>query len=86
MERNISNEAAYRRDAAERSRRQRWSAGGVARVRHPKYGTVVVPHHSNLAAVMNAAEVWGCQWSDILDAEVWLAAPDEKPVQMPYII
>lgn len=86
MERRVSNEAAYRRDAAERSRNQRWSAGGVARVTHPAYGTVVVPHHSNLAAVMNAAEVWGCKWSDILDAEVWQAAPDEQPVKMPYII
>lgn len=31
---------------------------------------------------MNAAEVWGCDWAEILDAQVW-AAPGEKAVPMP---
>lgn len=43
--------------AKERSRTYRWSAKGAARVSHPDHGTVVVPHHSNFAAIMNAAEV-----------------------------
>lgn len=50
---------------------------------HPKYGEVVVPHSSNLAAVMNAAEYWGCDWSSITDAKVWLAEPEDGPVVMP---
>ncbi len=66
----------------ERARRERWAAGGVARVTHPAHGSVVVPHRSNLAALMNAAEVWGCDWSEITGAEV-RAAPGETPVKMP---
>lgn len=65
-----------------RSRKQRWEAGGVARVVHPRFGAVVVPHSSNLSALMNAAEVWGCDWMDISDAKVW-AAPGETPVKPP---
>lgn len=42
----------------------------------------MVPHASNLCAIMNAAEVWGCDWAEILDAQVW-AAPGEKAAPMP---
>ena len=42
---------------------------------HPKYGAVVVPHRSNYAALLNAAEYWGCEWTDIRDAEVWAVPP-----------
>lgn len=73
-------------DAADRSREHRWSAQGRARVVHPVHGTVVVPHSSNLAAVMNAAEVWRCDWAEITDAQVWAAEPGDVPVKMPYII
>ena len=52
-------EAIHRR-AIERERENRWNAKGRACVTHPKYGSVVVPHSSNLAALMNAAEYWGC--------------------------
>lgn len=75
-----------RKDAAERARRHRWSAKGTARVVHPAHGSVVVPHSSNYAAILNAAEVWRCDWREILDAEVWRADPGEAPVPMPYII
>ena len=67
-------------DAAARAREERWRAAGRSRVVSQKYGEVVVPHGSNLAALMNAAEVWGCSWTDIRDAEVWAADPGAVPV------
>ena len=54
-----------------RAREERWRVRGRARVVHPKYGAVVVPHRSNYSALLNAAEYWGCEWTDIRDAEVW---------------
>lgn len=72
--------------AEERSRERRWNAPGRARVVHPVYGTIVVPHSSNLAAVMNAAEVWRCDWAAIKDAQVWAAEPGDVAVKMPYTI
>lgn len=72
--------------ALERSRRERWNAKGRARVVHPIRGTVVVPSASKFAAMLNAAEVWGCSWMDIRGAEVWLASPEEMVVTRPYII
>lgn len=32
---------------------------------------------------MNAAEVWGCDWVKILDAEVWAVDPSEPVAEMP---
>lgn len=52
-------------------------------VTHPKYGSVVVPHSSNLAALMNAAEYWGCDWSEITDASVMVAKPGDGPAVKP---
>ena len=72
--------------AKERERLARWNAPGAARVVHPTRGTVVVPHCSNLAALKNAAEVWGCDWMDLREAKVWRAEPGDVPVKMPYII
>ena len=72
--------------AAERAREHRWNVPGRARVVHPDHGTVVVPHSSNLAAIMNAAEVWRCDWAEITDAKVWAAGPGDIPAKMPYII
>lgn len=86
LERGIDQEERQRRNAAERARAARWKASGVARVVHPAHGSVVVPHSSNYAAILNAAEVWRCDWREILDAEVWRADPGEAPVPMPYII
>lgn len=73
-------------DAEKRQRKIRWSAPGRSRVVHPVYGTVVVPHASNLAAVMCAAEVWRCDWAELSDAKVWRAEPGDVAVKMPYII
>lgn len=58
-----------------RAREECWRVRGRARVVHPKYGAVVVPHRSNYSALLNAAEYWGCEWTDIRDAEVWAVPP-----------
>ena len=71
-------EAIHRR-AIERERENRWNAKGRACVTHPKYGSVVVPHSSNLAALMNAAEYWDCDWSEITGASVMVAKPGDGP-------
>lgn len=71
------------RKAREREREHRWNAPNRARVAHPKYGTVVVPHSSNFAAILNAAEYWRCEWTEISDAEVWAATPEDGPAVMP---
>ena len=62
MERPVRTGMEYRtrRSPAERTRLERWQTPGLAKVVHPTRGTVVVPHRYNLAALMNAAEVWGC--------------------------
>lgn len=75
-----------RNAAAERERRQRWSAPGAARVVHPIRGTVVVPCSSKFAALLCAAEVWGCSWTDLDAAEVWVAQPGDRVEPMPHII
>lgn len=72
--------------AAERSRLHRWSAPGAARVIHPTRGTVVVPCRSPFAAMLCAAEVWGCDLLAVHDVEVWLAGPGDRVEEMPYII
>lgn len=72
-----------RRGALERARAARWNALGRARVEHPERGTVVVPHSSNLAALMNAAEYWGCGWNEIKGARVWKAELGDGPVVGP---
>lgn len=74
-------EHEYRRVVMERSRRERWAAPGAAKVTHPAHGSVVVPHRSNYAALLNAAEVWGCSWLEIRDATVMLANPGELRCQ-----
>ena len=85
--RGVTREAArkYETSVTERARRERWQASGCARVVSRKYGTVVVPHGSNFAALLNAAEVWGCDWTEIRDAEVWRADKEERPVPMPHL-
>lgn len=75
-------EAIHRR-AIERERENRWNAKGRACVTHPKYGSVVVPHSSNLAALMNAAEYWDCDWSEITDASVMVAKPGDGQAVKP---
>ena len=88
MERPVRTGMEYRtrRSPAERTRLERWEVKTLAKVVHPTLGTVAVPHCSNLAALMNAAEVWGCSWMEIRDAKVWAADPGAVPVPMPHII
>lgn len=75
--------AAIHEAAKERARRYRWNAPGRARVSHPKCGAVVVPHSSNLAAILNAAEYWCCDWSEITDAKVRVVEPGDGPLVKP---
>lgn len=70
-------------ESMKRARETRWNAKGRARVVHPKYGAVVVPHSSNFTALLNAAEYWGCDWTEIRDAEVWAAAPGDGKMVKP---
>lgn len=77
---------AHNQDAVEMERISRWQKKTIARVTHPKHGTVVVPCGSKLSAIICAAEVWGCKDTDILSADVWRAEPGDVPVKMPYII
>lgn len=69
--------------AAERSHQNRWNAKGAARVIDPVRGTVVVPCSCSLSALLCAAEVWGCDWTEIRDAKVWLAEPGDRVETMP---
>lgn len=70
--------------ALKRARERRWTASGKSTVRHPKYGKVVVPHSSNLAALDNAAEYWGCDASEITrDATVVRYERGDGPLVRP---
>ena len=80
---NEGSRENIRRSAEERARFHRWQVPGRSKVVHPAHGSVVVPHASNLAAILNAAEVWRCDWATILDAEVWAADPAEPVAKMP---
>lgn len=69
-------------EAERRAREDRWNAKGTARVEHQKYGSVIVPHSSNFAAVRNAAEFWGCDWLEVIGAKVWKADAKDKPIRI----
>ena len=88
MERPVRTGMEYRArlSTQERARLERWESKATARVIHPVHGTVVVPHHSNLAAVMNAAEVWGCDWTELRDAAVLRSELGDIPAHMPHLI
>lgn len=58
------------KDTEVRNRKLRWATKNRAQVIHPTYGNIIVPHLSNLSAIICAAEIWNCEWSKILDAEV----------------
>lgn len=71
-------------EAEKRSRVNRWTASGKSRVTHPRYGSVIVPHLSKLAAIENAAEFWKCDTLDIIqDASVDWVPADDGPVRRP---
>lgn len=80
---NEGSREQTRREAVARARFHRWQVPGRSKVVHPANGAIVVPHASNLAAILNAAEVWRCDWATILDAEVWGADPAEPVAKMP---
>lgn len=69
--------------AMSRDRIDRWNARAKAVVTHPERGAVIVPCRSNFAALLCAAEVWGCDWMEIRNATI--RAKDENapvgPVQ-----
>ena len=68
----------------EAARVRRWTANNRARVTHPKRGSVIVPHVSNLGALENAAEFWKCDLMDIIkDAKVEWVSHDVGPVRRP---
>ena len=80
---NEGSREQTRCEAVAQARFHRWQAPGRSRVVHPAHGSIVVPHASNLAAILNAAEVWRCDWATILDAEVWAADQAEPVAKMP---
>lgn len=66
------------------AREQRWRAPARSRVSHPKYGSVIVPHASNLAATMNAAEFWHCDLMEIIsEAKVDWIPQNQGPLRKP---
>lgn len=69
--------------AKEMARERRWTAPGKSRVEHPKYGSVIVPHCSNLAAIENAAEYWGCDLMEIISTARCWACDQSLPVVKP---
>lgn len=70
-------------DRSERERAYRWTVRGRAKVVHPDFGSIIVPHASKLTALMNAAEYWGVQWTDLRDAKVLDVGPDGGPTVVP---
>ena len=80
---NDGSREQIRRNAQARARFHRWQASGRARVEHPAHGSVVVPHASNLAASLPAAEGGRCNWVTNLDAKGGAADPSEPVAKMP---
>ncbi len=75
-------EQQRRRDAGlRRGWDYRWSAPTIARVVDPTRGTVVVPSRSKYAALLCAAEVWGCRWTELDGAQVMCAQPGDVAVK-----
>ena len=65
------------------ARERRWIYPGKATVTHPKYGKVVVPCPSKLAAILNAAEFWKCDELEIFDATVMVWKEGDGPCRRP---
>lgn len=71
-------------EAKAKGRAIRWTAKGRARVTHPEYGSVIVPHMSNFAALENAAEFWKRDVLEIIPCATVEWIPDtEGPVRRP---
>lgn len=70
--------------AQERARVRRWRERTISRVSHPRYGTIIVPHGSNLSAIENAAELWNCNLREIIGtAKVEWVPENAGPVRRP---
>ena len=73
--------------AERRARERRWTAPGKSTVKHPKYGSVVVPHDNSLAAIYNAMEYWKVPEEEhkafIENVEVWEYKPGDGPLRRP---
>ena len=54
---NEGSREQTRCEAVARARFHRWQAPGRSRVVHPAHGSIVVPHTSDLAAILNAARL-----------------------------
>ena len=65
------------------ARERRWTEQKKARVEHPKYGSVIVPHGSNFSAIMNAAEYWKCDLAEIISTAKVLTCDQSLPVVRP---
>lgn len=61
----------HRMLAEERARRIRWAHKCKARVVDEERGEIIVPCASPFAAILCAAEVWKCDWAEIIHAKVW---------------
>lgn len=82
---NEGSREQTRREAVARARFHRWQAPGSSRVVHPAHGAIVVPHASNLAAILNAAEVWRCDWATILEQRCGPPIRRSRWPKCPYI-
>lgn len=71
------------RAADERAANERWEAKPKARVTHPVWGSVIVPCSSTLAAIFCAAEVWGVDWAQIINAKVEACDQSLQTVKRP---
>lgn len=56
--------------AEAQSRKYILSAPASARIIHSEHGEVIVPCRSKLTALLCAAEIWGCDWTDFREAQV----------------
>jgi hypothetical protein len=80
---NMDELCARSEIAERRDRMRRWDYQGKARVVHPRFGELIVPCASPLAALLCAAEVWGVDVQEITEeGEVWACdqtLPAAKP-------
>jgi hypothetical protein len=70
MYESISERDQRREKAKARAKQIRWNFPQLAKVIHPDYGEVYVPCASPYSAILCAADLWGCDWMNVLNAEV----------------
>ncbi len=78
-------DAQRRREAGKRRGfRHRWSAPTIAQVVDPVRGIIIVPCRSKYAALLCAAEAWGCRWTELDGAQVMCAQVGDVAVRPPF--